>query len=115
MTATGSSQDNLHAEDKLAGLYFSALDRGCCFRAECGVEFNHPLDPRAFYALIDPETNECVGLYDGETVIHPGQPPPPRFRVYFLRPLLEDRSFDHLSEDDRLRLIAAAYVRRLLR
>ena len=111
-------RNKLYADDKLAGLYFATYRRSCRFRAECELEFNYPLDAKKDYALIDPQTKECIGVVMGSSnvVVFPLVLPQPElvpFRVYFLRPVLEDHSFDHLSEDERQRLIAA-HIRRLL-
>ena len=78
----------LYAEDRLAGLYFETERRPCLFRADCGFAFNHPLDPSDSYIVVDPETNEPVGIHSPTEFT--GSTPPPLYRVFLLRPLLAD-------------------------
>ncbi len=87
MTHTRPHQ-RVYAEDRLAGLYFATEGRPCLFRADCGFEFNHPLDPTQSYVATDPETDEPVGIYSPTEFT--GDAPPPLFHVFLLRPLLRD-------------------------
>lgn len=78
----------VYSPDRLAGLTFRTRDDWCDFRGECGLAFDSPLDSRRAYALIDPNTNEFVGIRD------PAQPTTPNalplFQVFLLRPLSRD-------------------------
>ena len=106
MKTAGPTPNNFYAEDKLAGLYFLTFGRVCRFRAECGFEFNHPLEATASYALIDPQTGDCVGIAHRGAVIHPGQEGPTPFRVYLLRPQLPNPALERLSVDELQKIIA---------
>lgn len=89
----------VYAEDKLASFVFDNGSRWCYFRAECGMEFNWPFDEKASHAVIDPETDECIGIRSyGRHLTHSPRlsdshatsDVPVMFRVYLLRPLLLD-------------------------
>lgn len=47
----------------LAGLIFWWEQGWCLFRADCGYEFDIPLSDSNSYVLIDPLTQERVGIY----------------------------------------------------
>jgi hypothetical protein len=81
-------QEDLYATDKLAGLIFLAGDRWCYFRADCRFEYNSPLDLTRTYALIDPETEQCIGIRSPTEFT--GLEVPQSYRVFLLRPLLRD-------------------------
>lgn len=79
------------AQDKLAGLGFEAAEGWCLFRADCeGFEFNHPLDPANSYAVIDVETNVVIGIYSPGGFTGPMGEEFHPYKVYLLRPMLED-------------------------
>lgn len=90
MTPKGSSPQDVFAADKLVGLIFMADDQWCYFRADCGFDFNWPHDPTSSYALIDPETEEFIGIRSPNGFT--GFEVPPLFRVFLLRPLQRDIS-----------------------
>jgi hypothetical protein len=88
MPTPPSRQQDLYATDKLAGLIFLAGDRWCYFRADCHFEYNWPLDLKQAYALIDPETDQCIGIRSPTEFT--GFDVPPSYRVFLLRPLMRD-------------------------
>lgn len=75
------------AKDKCAGLVFLTDGDWCRFRADCGLDFNWPLDKTLPYAVIDLETDTCIGFLDSQEFI--GLEEPPMFRVFALHPLIE--------------------------
>jgi hypothetical protein len=92
-------QQNVYAEDLLAGLCFFSESHHHWFRidgaytgmADKRFDFNHALDPKQSYALIDPETGHCVGIDNvssGTTTLDPFSLQD--FRLYLLRPLLRN-------------------------
>ena len=85
-----STRHDLYSPDKIAGLVFATEDGWCRFRADCGQEFNHPLSSRHAYAVVDIETDEFVGIqglgsFSADEMV-------PLYRVYLLRPLIQDVS-----------------------
>jgi hypothetical protein len=87
-TPRDSRQQDLYANDKLAGLIFLAGDRWCYFRTDRRFEFNWPLDLQRAYALIDPETEQCIGIRSSTEFT--GFDVPASYRVFLLRPLVRD-------------------------
>jgi hypothetical protein len=85
---TPTPQQQPYLTDRLAGLAFSTARRWCYFRADCGFEFNHPLDEMATYAALHPDTEEFVGFLTPHGFVGPT---PTLFQVYLLRPLREQR------------------------
>lgn len=82
-----STQPEPFSRERCAGLAFNTRDGWCCFRADCGIAFDWPLDPASAYALIDLETDLAIGvLAAGEFT---GFEESALFRVFALRPLLE--------------------------
>ena len=80
----------IFAEDRLAGLIFATQRRWCFFRPDNDLFiFNHPLDVERQQALVDPETDQMVGVHsrDGFSCVKNF---PPLYRVFLLRPLIVD-------------------------
>lgn len=97
-------RQQVYAEDKLAGLLFWTEGKPCVFRADCGFDFNHPLDPaNESYVAIDPETNAVLGIQCPDRFL--GDVTPPLYRVFLLRPLLPPFNItmadtEHLTVDE---------------
>lgn len=103
------SRQQVYAEDKLAGLVFWTEGKPCVFRADCGYDFNHPLDPaNESYVAIDPETNLVLGIQSPDRFV--GDVPPRLYRVFLLRPLLPPFNItmadtEHLTVDEMKAMI----------
>jgi hypothetical protein len=68
----------------LAGLGFVAGRSWCYFRASCGFTFERELAPQGTYVVVDPETNEAIGIQTPEGFS--GSVPFTPYRVYLLLP-----------------------------
>jgi hypothetical protein len=78
--------EQFFVEDMLAGLAFLADDQWCYFRVNA-FEFNYRLDRSLPYAVIDPESGNCIGILRPSRFL--GVVEPRAFQVFLLKPLHE--------------------------